>query len=211
MVSKSMRTIKILKGKEINEEAIAKIREITKLRYAEPVYNSSYWGIEDLNTLAELHGVEPNNEILVLGEDWFLCYSYTENIVEFLEWVALNDIDNKFAQTLEMMRVLKNILIQNKEKKFTTSMRHNGSYPFYINMFKRGLFQELSHSYDIDICHGFAQERLKYLEDEYTCLSNFFNSEEAANHPEYLTFILHNIDFIVTDIFIERYAKTKKL
>lgn len=64
-----MRKISILKGKDINEESIIKIREIARLRYAHEVYNSSYWGVENLEYLAEMHGVNANDEILVLGED----------------------------------------------------------------------------------------------------------------------------------------------
>lgn len=205
-----MRKIEILKGKEIDEKKIAKVKRIASLRYDASVYDSSYWSLENVNNLAELHSVKIDDEILVLGEDWFLCYTVTDNTVEFLEWVALNNVEDKFIQTIEMMRVLKKIFLHYADKNFTTSMRHNGSYPFYINMLKRGYFNELSHSYDIDICNGFAPERLKYLEDEYLGLSNFLNSKEAINHPEYLTFILHNIEFTVTDTFIEQCKKLIK-
>lgn len=202
-----MRNISILKGKEINKEAITKLKEIARLRYAPEVYNSSYWGVEDLDYLANLHCVNPNDEILILGEDWFLCYSVTEETVEFLEWVALSNVDNKITQTLEMLKTLKSIFLKNSQKKFITSMRHDSSFPFYLNMLKRGYFEEISHSYSIDICHGFAPDRLKFLEDEYADIDTYLNSEEAKEHPEYSTFILHDTIFTITNTFVKRYTK----
>lgn len=205
-----MRKIGIYKGKEIDKEMITKIREIARLRYVAPVYNSSYWSIENIDDLAELHGISACNEILVLGEDWFLCYTVTKSTVEFLEWVALNNYDKRFDQALEMMRSMRSILIQNSDKRFKASMRHESSYPFYKNMLKRGYLKELSHSYDIDLCYGFAPERLKYLEENYSHFDNFLKSEEARKHPEYLTFIIHDIEFTVTASFKEYYKRLTK-
>lgn len=79
-------------------------------------------------------------------------------------------------------------------------------------MLQRGYFNELSHTIDIDNCNGFAPERLKYLDEEYSSLDEFLNSEEAKQNPKYLTYILHCLDFSVTDTFMERCMKlTKKL
>lgn len=110
-----------------------------------------------------------------------------------------------------MIKIFKNIFLENRKKKFVTSMRHNGSYPFYVNMLKRGYFQEISHSYSIDVCNGFAPDCLKYLEDDYQDIYTYLNSTEAENHPEYSTFILHDMVFTISDTFVKRYSKNKKL
>lgn len=205
-----MRKVDIFKGKEISNEIITRPKEITRIRCVEPVYNSNSWSLESVYNLAELHGINVEDEILVLGKDWFLCYRISENTVEFLEWIAQNEPETKFIQSIEMMKSLQKIFLQHKDKKFTTAMRHNGSYPFYLKMLQRGYFKELSHTIDIDICNGFAPERLKYLEEEYSSLENFLNSEEAKNNPEYLTYILHCLDFNVTDTFVKRCMKLAK-
>lgn len=207
-----MRRVNIFKGKEINNDVIARLKEITRIRYPEPVYNSCFWSLESVDNLAELHGVNVEEEVLILGEDWFLCYGVFGNIVEFLEWVALNEPGTKFIQSIEMMKSLQQIFIQYSDKKFTTAMRHNGSYPFYQKMLQRGYFKEHSHTIDIDLCNGFAPEQLKYLDEEYLSLGEFLNSEEAKRNPEYMTYILHYLDFSVTNTFIEHCNKlTKKL
>lgn len=205
-----MRRIDVFKGIEISNEIITKIKEITRIRCTKPVYNSNSWSLESVYYLAELHGISVEDEILILGEDWFLCYRISENIVEFLEWIAENKPGTKFIQSIEMMKSLQHIFLQHKEKIFTTAMRHNGSYPFYLKMLQRGYFKEISHTIDIDICNGFAPERLKYLEEEYSSLDNFLNSEEANNNPEYLTYILHCLEFNVTDAYVERCMKLSK-
>lgn len=125
-----MRKVNIFRGKEINDDIILRIKEIARIRYAEPVYNSSFWSLESIDNLAELHSINIEEEILILGEDWFLCYRVFENTVEFLEWVALNEPGAKFIQSIEMMKSLQQVFIQHNSKKFTTAMRHNGSYPF---------------------------------------------------------------------------------
>lgn len=199
-----MRRVNIFKGKEISDYIIARLKKITRTRYDASVYNSNFWNLESVEILAELHGINVEEEILILGEDWFLCYRVSGSIVEFLEWVALNEPGTKFIQSIEMMKSLQQIFIQHNDKKFTAAMRHNGSYPFYLKMIQRGYFEELAHTIDIDICNGFAPERLKYLEEEYSSLEEFLNSKEANNNPEYLTYILHCLDFNVTDTFVER-------
>lgn len=202
-----MRKVNIFIGKEITDEKITKIRDITKTRYSHPVYDSTYWSIENVEQLAYLHDINVENEILVLGEDWFLCYTVSENTVEFLEWVSLNEPGTKFAQSIEMMHVLRRIFMQHSDKIFSTSMRHNGSYPFYLKMLQRKYFKERSHTVGIDFCNGFAPERLKYLEGDYKSLENFLTSEEAQNHPDYLTYILHCLTFNVTETFVEQCKK----
>ncbi len=205
-----MREVKIFTGKEITDEKIAKIREITKKRYPQPVYDSTYWGIENVEQLAYLHDINVEDEILILGKDWFLCYIVSGNTVEFLEWVSLKESETKFIQSIEMMNALRGIFMQHSDKIFSASMRHNGSYPFYLKMLQRKYFKENSHTVDIDFCNGFAPERLKYLEEDYISLGNFLISEEFQNHPEYLTYILHCLTFNVIDMFVEQCKKLAK-
>ena len=70
------RVIEVFKGREISNEKIAKLRKITATRYAGPIYDSSYWSLENVDFLAFIHDVNVDDEIIILGEDWFLCRAY---------------------------------------------------------------------------------------------------------------------------------------
>lgn len=205
-----VRIVEVFKGKEIDEEKIAKLKVIAASRYAKQIYDSSYWSVENVDTLAYMYDMDVNDITLILGEDWFLCYVILGNVVTFLEWVAVDNKNCKFVQSIEMMTALKKILIQNKEKIFKASMRHDSSYQFYSKMMQRGYFEEECHTFDIDNCAGFAPERLKYIEDDYSSLEAFVNSFEASSHPDYLKYILHDVEFMVTDKLLTKCSKLEK-
>lgn len=204
------RIIERFKGKEISEEKIAKIRTIASKRYSKAIYNSSYWNVETIEDLAYLHDINVNDEIVILGDDWFLCYTELDDEVTILEWVAVDNKEHRLIQSIEMMNTFNRILIQNKTKLFKASMRHDSSYQFYCKMLKKEFFNEQSHTLEIDNCYGYAPERLKYLEEEYSSLEHFLDSNEAKEHSEYLKFILHCLEFYITDDFSKRFIKLKK-
>lgn len=52
-----------------------------------------------------------------------------------------------------MMNVLKRILYEYRNKRFTASMRHDTSYQFYSKMLQKGYLKEFSHTLDIDYCN----------------------------------------------------------
>lgn len=205
-----MRSVEIFKGKEIDDKKITRLREIAEGRYDRALYDCSYCGIETVQGLACIHGVKVDDEVLILGQDWFLCYKVLDGAVIFLEWVALDNKDYKFTQTVEMINALQNIFLQHKDKHFIASMRHDTSYQFYLQTLQRGYFTELAHSVDIDFCNGFAPERLKYLEDDYQMLENFLNSKEADEHSEYLKYVLHDLKFSVTDKLVDKAVRLEK-
>lgn len=202
-----MRKVEILKGSEITKEKIVRLKKIAKRRYSKYVYESTFWDVKTVDDLAEVHGIDIDNEILILGSDWFLCYWFSEDTVEFLEWVSLDIPGTKVRQSLEMMKELKNILLENKDKRFVASMRHNGSYPFYLTMLKRGFFEEQSHIVDIDTCNGLAPKKLRNLDRNYLDLKEYLESDDANRNPELLTYVMHDLIFNVSDTFVEQYKK----
>lgn len=205
-----MRNIEIYKGKEINEEKITKIKQIAANNYDIPIYLVSYHYIANIEQLAFLHGIDANDEILILGEDWFLCYAVSDKGVEFLEWVANDDTSSKFVQSIEMMNTFNSILFNNRNKIFIADMRHDTSYQFYSKMMSKGYFEELIHILDIYDCDGFEPETIKNLECNDSSIREFLNGDEVLNHPEYLHYILHSIYFQVTDTFSKRYSKLNR-
>ena len=120
-----MRSIEIYKGKEITNEKIAKLKQIAVQRYAKSIYDSSYFSVDNVDQLAYIHDINVDDESLVLGEDWFLCYTMSYDTFMFLEWVALDNNFSKFIQSIEMMNVIKRILCEYRNKRFTASMRHD--------------------------------------------------------------------------------------
>lgn len=212
-----MRKIEIYNGKEIDKEKINKIKQIAADSYAIPIYESSYHNINNIDQLAILHDVYVEDEILILGEDWFLCYYVSENEVAFLEWVAISNVSSKFVQSIEMMNVFNSILFKHKNKRFIAEMRHDTSYQIYSKMLQRGYFEEENHTLDIYNCDGLEPIAIKIL--EYSCknleyddshIKEFLKSTETLKHPEYLNYILHCISFQVTDAFSKRYAKLNR-
>lgn len=203
------RNIGIYKGNEIDEEKLSKLKRIAASRYEKSIYDYYYSCIENVDELAYFHNISVNDEILILGEDWFLCYKISDSIVTFLEWVAIDNKESRMKQVIEMMNAFKNILIQNKDKQFVSYMRHDSSYKFYYAMIQRKYFKECMHLTEIAYCHETIPKEVKYLEDNYLCLEDFLNSNEALEHPEYLKYILHYLAFFVTDKFIDKYAKKR--
>ena len=199
-----MRSVNVYKGEEIDWKKISKIKEIASKRLAKDIYYTGFSDIEDIDYLAYLHDIDVEDEILVLGNDWFLCYTITDNTVTFIEWVAEYNKDSKFAQSIEMMNTLKKIIMDNKDKEFIADMRHDSSYQFYLKMLEKNYFKEDTHSLDIDICNGFAPIAVINMKDNNSLIKKFLKSRKVRKHPEYLKYIIHCLTFSVTDKFIEQ-------
>lgn len=201
------REVNVYKGKEIDNDKIALIKKIAATRYAAPIYDSRYWSLEDVRNLAFIHDIDVQDEILVLGNDWFLCYCIKDNIVEFLEWIAIDDDSNKLKQTGEMLHFLKNLLLENEDKRFFADMRHDTSYQFYLLMKEKGYINEVFHDVSIDYCGGFAPEELKYLDN----IESYLESPASEMQSEYLKYICHYSEFLVTEKFTTFYKRLRKL
>ncbi len=202
--------MKIYKGYEIDKDKIKRIKEIAELRYDQSFYLSSYNNIENIEELSKFHGVNIENENLLLGDDWFLLFESNENYIKFLEWVALENKEKNIHQAIHMLSVFKTILIENKDKLFYANARHDTSYLFYESMLKQDYFEELFHMMGIDNCMGYAPKELNDLNIDILSYKDFLNNEILKKHPEYLKYILHFIGFCVTDKFIERDKKLSK-
>ena len=200
-----MRNINTYKGKEIDTAIINRIKEITASRCSKPIYDSGFGNIENVEQLAYIHEINVEEEILVLGEDWFLCYTVEEDLVTILEWVALDTRSSSISQFIEMNTAFKHILLEYKYKSFFAAMRHGTSYQFYLQMLKKGYLDQLYHAYDVDICYGFAPEAIRFLDNDFATIDKFLSSEEVKSHPEYLSYIINWTIFDVTEKFVENY------
>ena len=202
--------MEVYSGNEIDKKKIQRIKEIAEHRYAKPFYLSSYNNINNVEELAIFHGVNVEDENMVLGDDWFLLYENNTEFVKFLEWVALENSEKNIHQAIQMLNVFKTILIENKEKLFYANMRHDTSYMFYKSMLDKKYFEEFFHMIGVDNCMGYAPKELNDLNIDMLSFDSVLNTEIIKNTPEYLKYIFHFIGFGVTDKFIKREKTIKK-
>lgn len=198
--------VEIFKGKEIDNRKISILKNIAYRRYNKQIYNEYFADIHTVEGLAGVHGLSIDNENLVLGTDWFLCYTESNNFVVILEWVSI-DNDNIIKQTAEMMSIFKKIFLQNKEKFFVADMRDDTSYVMYLNMLQKGYFQEFRHEYIIDCAAPIEVYDLKNeLLKQYNSVEDFLKTNSSKDYSYYYKYILHHISFMLTNKFIKKYS-----
>lgn len=197
--------VEIFKGEEITSKQITTIKRIARERYSKEIYNEYFRKIKDVKDLARLQGIQVPKETIAIGTDWFLCYTETDYHVEILEWVSL-DNENKIKQSIEMMHTLKQLLLKNKKKIFMASMRHDSSYAMYQKMLQQNYFKEICHRRVIDCAAPKAMDKIEAFSDLNTLLS----SDIPDEYKEYLKYILHHMQFMITNKFTEKYEKKPK-
>lgn len=206
-----VRTVQYYKGNEIDDEKIVLIKSIAKSRYSDEIYEDYFEDVENVFDLAYLHSESIESESLVLGDDWFLCYSEHDCWFYILEWVALET--GNLIQTYEMMETLMNLLYSNSEKVMIADMRHDTSYSMYSKLLRNGYFREISHDYIVDCAMPrdvYKLDSSVYL-DDYDSIPKFLELEEEKGNSEYLRYILHDLEFRVTSKFVDEYEqKTKR-
>lgn len=201
------REVKYYKGTEITEEIIKKMRKISIQVYDQKTYNSLYEGMDNIRAICYQHGTLPSNEFVILGQDFFITYAITEDVIEIFEWVALNKVENRFIQTIEMFNELKKILLSNKERKISTYLKHQTSYPFYELFQEKGYFKEI-YDYpqiEYDILSS-TRNIVKEIVAKYGSLYNYLKSKSNEYSP-LEEHIYHEIMFEINDKFIKKYSK----
>ncbi len=200
--------VEIFNGEEISKSKIERLKAIAYRGYTKEVYAEYFGDIKDVKDLAYLHDVSIAKEKLVIGTDWFLCYTELDYSVQISEWVSI-DNGNKFQQVTEMMTILKRIFLQNKEKLFIADMRHDTSYAIYLKMVKRGFFQEFEHKCIIDCAAPNQMQDLKAkFMDKFNNIEDFLASDVSNYYTEYFKYILHHLSFSITDRFIKKYGES---
>ena len=197
--------LQLYKGYEIDKEIIKVVKNISFIRYDKTIYDSNYKDVKIIEDLSNLYGVSEEDINLVLGNDWFLFYEDNPNYIKFLEWVAENNKDKKLTQSIEILRVFKNLLFENREKLFIANMRHDTSFLFYKSMLDRGYLNEIYHLIDIDCCFNNTPQEIIDLKEKYKDLDLALNNK--AINEEYLKYIIHLTGFEVTEKFIKRQIK----
>lgn len=187
---------KLYKGKEISYFDISAMKNIASNRYCREIYEMYYNNIYSLQGLAKRFDCLPEDLRLVIGLDWFILYEVTDYYVGLLDWVAINDSDRKMKQSIDMLHTLKEIIRENHKKEFSTCMRHDTSYQIYLKMLEKHYIKETFHSISID-----AAEPNDLTEEDCEEIVKQFSGNENLYDPEFLKFVLHNINFSIDENF----------
>ena len=205
------RQVNYYHGAEITLDVIKRIKEIERKRINEGITCIISEPISSVGELCDIHLVSSiEQEHIILGEDWYIMYSILENQIELNEWLAVNNVDNKLIQTMEMYQSLKKLLLQSKDYKFFATMRHSTSYRFYQNMLNRGFLQEISNRAYIDENLPYDLELIKNdLKSKYSTLEEYLQNEdkEQLKETDFSDFIYHLVIFKTTKSFTKKYKK----
>lgn len=193
------REVRFYKGSEIDTKVIQRIKQIALKGYGKLIYERGFAMIDDVSQLSSKHDVDTEDEIVVLGEDWFLCYQIADDMVAFLDWASTDFNGSKFEQTIEMMKTFRIIFLQNTKKRFTAHMRHNTSWQFYYTLLKKGFVNEVENYLYVDTSL-INSDNFPHLIEE------LLDKNEALKHPEYWQYCFHDITFTITDEFVKKYT-----
>lgn len=205
--------VKYYTGYEITDDIIRKINLIELKRMEEGITYIKSEPIKTLRDLCKIHGTFPKEENVIIGQDWYIIYSrlYEDSSeIEINEWIAINQVENKLIQTIEMFSAMKKILLENKDIIVFATMRHSTSYKFYRSLLTRGYFEEiLNRSVIDDELPEYLESIKEELKNKYETSENFLKNLDNENLTDtrFEDIIHHLVMFKTTDKFIKRYKK----
>lgn len=203
-------TIEYYKGYEINEEVIKRINSIEQIRINEGLTSITPEQISTLEDLCAIHDTLPEEENIVLGQDWYIIYTKINYEIEINEWLAIGNVQNKLTQTIEMLNALKIVLLKSGNTKVYATMRHSTSYKFYQSLLSRGYLEEISDIANIEDNLPEDLEQIKNnLKRKYKSLEEYLSNSNKENleNTDFDDFIYHFIIFKTTDKFKKRYKR----
>ena len=197
-------------GRKITKDVLRRINLIDLKRIQEGINKFSMEEINSLKELCDSHETRPKNEHIILGEDWYIIYTDLSDMeIEIKDWVAINSVDNKFTQTMEMFNALKQILLKHKDHDIYSTLRHSTSYPFYKKFLDQGYFEESYDILDFDDENPKLEEIKEKILSEYDSLYDYLEDENRNKYEDASVddFIYHDVVFNVTDVFTNKYKK----
>ena len=189
-----MRQIKYYKGKEITKDVIKTFREYTKARFGSEVFEEYFSYITDVKEYAGVHGVNIEDENIIVGEDWIFSYHMSGKELILSDWVAKEESSDKFAQSLEMYKTIRNVLLTTSAEFFSASLRHSTSYPFYQAFKERGMIEEFVDALSVNLCTDEMYEQIerKVLEYDATLDELLESGKITEQEKDYL---YHDVTF----------------
>lgn len=197
-------------GYEITKEVLKEINRIESKRIAEGITQFNNVKVETLEELCEINETTQEQEHIILGEDWYINYAnISEEEIDIKNWVAIDKVENKFTQTIEMFNALKKILLEYQHCDIYSMLRHSTSYPFYKKLMGEGYIDEGYDIIDFDDSTPKLEEIKEQILTEYDSFEDYLSDEsrekyEDSNIEDY---IYHNVVFNTTEKFRDRYKK----
>jgi len=197
-------------GYEITPQVLKEIERIDSTRETEGTTEFNNTKVKNLQELCEVHNTTEEQEHIILGEDWYINYAtISEEEIDIKDWVAIEKVENKFTQTIEMFNTLKKILLEYQHCDIYSMLRHSTSYPFYKKLMNEGYIDEGYDIIDFDDCLPKLEEIKEKILTEYDSLEDYLSDEnrekyEDSNIEDY---IYHDVVFNMTEKFRDRYKK----
>lgn len=200
--------VEYYKGNEITEEVLKRVNLIELKRQREGLTTFTIENVDNIEELCYTHDTLPVQENLILGEDWYIIYTTFNGEIEINEWLAIGNVKDKLVQTMEMFNAIKNILLEHKDKTIYATLRHSTSYKFYKLLFEKGYINEFENRFDIaDDIPGDLLTMIENSKEKYNSIEEYIDNETEDKIEDLPDFIYHNVEFKVSDKFIEKYNK----
>ena len=198
--------VKHYQGKEITSEVIRKMNLIELTRQREGLTTFSIENINNLLELCNYHDTDPEQENIIIGEDWYLMYTIYNGELEIQEWISINNVKDKLVQSMEMFNSIKKVLLENKESIVYSTLRHSTSYQFYKLLLEKKYINEIDKN--TDISDDIPEDLLSLVENSgNSSLEEYLDTECEEVLDDLPDFVFHNVEFMVSDKFIDRYNK----
>lgn len=204
-----MRKVEYFNGDEITPDVIERFKRLAAERFSDEVFIDYFSYLYDVEGYASLHEVYPSDEYMIFGEDWVFSYHISNKELILSDWIASANSSDKFAQSLEMYREIKKVLLEAPACFFSGYLRHTTSYPFYKSFIDRGYIEEFVDSLAIDVCSEEEYERIaaKVYSDD-SSLADVVEGDRLTDSEK--SCIYHDVTFELTKKFFKRYQKDKR-
>lgn len=200
-----MREIKYYKGKQITKDIMAIFLDFAKERFTPEVFEDYFSHLTDIEQYAQAHEVDVEDEHMILGTDWIFCYHIAGKEMVLSDWISREASSDKFAQSLEMYKVIKSVLVNSNAELFSAYLRHSTSYPFYQSFIRRGIIEEFMDTPFIDICSDETYAKIASKFDIYDeSLAEML--EKGRISEEEKDYIYHDVTFEIG----KKYQKKKE-
>lgn len=198
--------VKHYQGNEITSEVIRKMNLIELTRQREGLTTFSIENINNLLELCNYHDTDPEQENIIIGEDWYLMYTIYNGELEIQEWISINNVKDKLVQSMEMFNSIKKVLLENKESIVYSTLRHSTSYQFYKLLLEKKYINEIDKN--TDVSDDIPEDLLSLIENRGNgSLEEYLDTENDEVLDDLPDFVFHNVEFMVSDKFVDRYNK----
>ena len=184
IVGDSMRKqVEYYNGKKITPNVLHRINLIDSKRIQEGITKFSIERPKGLKSLCKFHETTPENEHIILGEDWYIIYTeLSEEEIDIKDWIAIHNVENKLTQTMEMYNALKNILLKYQDYNINSILRHSTSYPFYKKLLNDGYIEEGYDLVDLDDCTPELEQIRYQIFLKYDSLEDYLKDENRDKY-----------------------------